>query len=92
MHEVLTELAARVPGLTPKGRGLARGLQFAQPGLAAKACAAAFERGLLVETSGPSDEVVKILPPLTVTDDELEEGLATVRGSVAAVTTEGVVA
>jgi diaminobutyrate-2-oxoglutarate transaminase len=28
VEEVLTELAARIPGLTPKGRGLARGLRF----------------------------------------------------------------
>ncbi len=90
--EVLTELAARLPGLTPKGRGLARGLRFDQPELAAKACAAAFERGLLMETAGPSDEVMKILPPLTITDDELEEGLAIVRESVSAVAPEEVLA
>jgi diaminobutyrate-2-oxoglutarate transaminase len=75
--------------LTPKGRGLARGLAFSQPELAAKSCAAAFGRGLLVETSGPSDEVMKIMPPLTITDSELEEGLAIVRESVLA-TLEGV--
>lgn len=92
VEEVLTELAGSVPGLTPKGRGLARGLQFDQPELAAKACAAAFERGLLMETSGPADEVMKLLPPLTLTDDELEEGLATVRESVLAVTTQGAMA
>jgi diaminobutyrate-2-oxoglutarate transaminase len=90
--EVLTELAGRLPGLLPKGRGLARGLRFDQPELAAKACAAAFERGLLMETAGPSDEVMKILPPLTITDDELEEGLAIVRESVSAVAPEEVLA
>ncbi|MBW0131302.1 diaminobutyrate--2-oxoglutarate transaminase [Pseudonocardia oceani] len=91
VEEVFTEIASRSQAveLTPKGRGLARGLQFSQPELAAKACAAAFERGLLMETSGPSDEVMKILPALTITDDELEEGLAIVGESVAAVT-EGV--
>ena len=88
VEEAFTEIAARsqTVELTPKGRGLARGLQFSQPELAAKACAAAFERGLLMETSGPSDEVMKILPALTVTDDELEEGLAIVAESVATVT------
>ena len=88
MHEAFCEIAARsqTVELTPKGRGLARGLQFGQPELAAKACAAAFERGLLMETSGPSDEVMKILPALTITDAELDEGLAIVAESVAAVT------
>jgi diaminobutyrate-2-oxoglutarate transaminase len=42
-----------------------------------------------METSGPSDEVMKIMPPLTITDTELEEGLAIVRDSVLA-TLEGV--
>jgi diaminobutyrate-2-oxoglutarate transaminase len=88
VEQVFTEIAARSTDveLTPKGRGLARGLQFAQPELAAKACAAAFERGLLMETSGPSDEVMKILPALTITDAELDEGLDIVRESVRTVT------
>jgi diaminobutyrate-2-oxoglutarate transaminase len=84
----LTELAASSDSveLTPKGRGLARGLAFSQPELAAKACAAAFERGLLMETSGPSDEVMKLMPPLTISEAELDEGLAVVADSVRAVT------
>jgi diaminobutyrate-2-oxoglutarate transaminase len=69
-------------GITVKGRGLARGLQFEQPEAAAKVCAAAFERGLLMETSGPASEVMKVLPPLTTTDSELDEGLAVVADSV----------
>ncbi|MFC4943400.1 diaminobutyrate--2-oxoglutarate transaminase [Pseudonocardia sp. GCM10023141] len=87
----LGELAAvsQAVELTPKGRGLARGLSFEQPELAAKTCAAAFERGLLMETAGPSDEVMKIMPALTITDAELDEGLALVADSVRAVT-EGV--
>ncbi|WP_141566646.1 aminotransferase class III-fold pyridoxal phosphate-dependent enzyme, partial [Pseudonocardia sp. N23] len=69
-------------GITVKGRGLARGLQFEQPEQAAKVCAAAFERGLLMETAGPDSEVMKVLPPLTVSDAELDEGLATIAESV----------
>jgi diaminobutyrate-2-oxoglutarate transaminase len=91
VEAALTELAASSSSveLTPKGRGVARGLAFSQPELAAKACAAAFERGLLMETSGPSDEVMKLMPPLTVTDEELDEGLAVVADAVRAVV-EGV--
>ncbi|GAA4850068.1 diaminobutyrate--2-oxoglutarate transaminase [Pseudonocardia benzenivorans] len=69
-------------GIIVKGRGLARGLQFEQPEQAAKVCAAAFERGLLMETSGPLSEVMKVLPPLTVSDDELDEGLTVIAESV----------
>jgi diaminobutyrate-2-oxoglutarate transaminase len=88
VETALTELAASSEGveLTPKGRGLARGLSFSQPELAAKACATAFERGLLMETSGPSDEVMKLMPPLTISDAELDEGLGVVADSVRAVT------
>ncbi len=51
---------------------MVQGLVFEKPENAAKVCALAFDEGLLAETSGPSDEVVKLLPPLTITDDELE--------------------
>ncbi|MGH3586162.1 MAG: diaminobutyrate--2-oxoglutarate transaminase [Pseudonocardia sp.] len=91
VHESLAALAdaSQTVELQPKGRGLARGLAFSQPELASKACAAAFERGLLMETSGPSDEVMKIMPPLTISDTELDEGLTVVTEAVRAVT-EGV--
>ncbi|GAA0951468.1 diaminobutyrate--2-oxoglutarate transaminase [Actinocorallia libanotica] len=68
-----------------RGRGLAQGLVFTDPPLAGRVCAEAFQRGLLMETSGPDGEVAKLLPPLTITDTELDEGLAIVRESVAAV-------
>ena len=44
---------------------------------------AAFQRGLLVETSGPKDEVVKLLPALTTTDEQLDIGIATLREAIA---------
>jgi diaminobutyrate-2-oxoglutarate transaminase len=71
--------------LVAKGRGLARGLEFPSGELASKVCTAAFERGLLMETSGPDGEVMKLLPPLTLTDDELTEGLAIIDESIKSV-------
>lgn len=41
-----------------------------------------------METSGPSDEVMKIMPPLTITEAELDEGLAVVGEAVRDVTEE----
>jgi diaminobutyrate-2-oxoglutarate transaminase len=79
---VLEEIAEDAPGTQARGRGLARGLAFTDPQLAGNVCQAAFERGLLMETSGPEGEVVKLMPPLTVTDDELEQGLRIVTESV----------
>jgi diaminobutyrate-2-oxoglutarate transaminase len=68
--------------LVAKGRGLARGLEFASGELAGTVCKAAFERGLLMETAGPDGEVMKLLPPLTLSDDELTEGLAIIDESI----------
>jgi diaminobutyrate-2-oxoglutarate transaminase len=61
--------------MQPRGRGLAHGLAFEHGELAGKVSSAAFERGLLVETAGPKDEVIKLLPPLTATDAEIDQGL-----------------
>jgi diaminobutyrate-2-oxoglutarate transaminase len=58
-----------------RGVGLVWGLTFGDPEAAAAICAEAFARGLLVETSGPKDEVVKVMPPLTIDDDLLKHGL-----------------
>ncbi|HVV09999.1 diaminobutyrate--2-oxoglutarate transaminase [Amycolatopsis sp.] len=72
-------------GLTAKGRGFARGLEFESGEVAGKVCAAAFERGLLMETSGPDSEVAKLLPPLTLTDAEVGEGLEIIDAAVKSV-------
>jgi len=72
-------------GLISKGRGLARGLEFETGKLAGDVTRACFEGGLLLETSGPDDEVVKLLPPLTVTEEELERGLDIIERAVRAV-------
>lgn len=71
--------------LIPKGRGLARGLEFPNGELAGAVCERAFELGLLVESSGPNGEVVKLLPPLTITDEELSRGLDIIERAIAEV-------
>lgn len=62
-------------GAETRGRGLIQGVAFEDPSVAGRICARAFERGLLVETSGPDSEVVKLMPPLTIEPDELDAGL-----------------
>jgi diaminobutyrate-2-oxoglutarate transaminase len=81
-------------GAEYRGRGLVWGLTFGGSGgrspeghgtdhtRASAVCARAFELGLLVETSGPESEVVKLLPPLTVSPEELDEGLRTLARAV----------
>ncbi|MFC7341163.1 diaminobutyrate--2-oxoglutarate transaminase [Saccharopolyspora griseoalba] len=83
--QVLAEIAEEHGGAIAKGRGLARGLGFEDSNVAGKVSKAAFDRKLLLETSGPSSEVVKVMPPLTVSDEELEQGLQVIRDSVKSV-------
>jgi len=50
--------------------------------LAARISALAFENGLIMETSGSEDQVLKCLIPLSISDDELKRGLAILEESV----------
>ncbi|WP_256107733.1 aspartate aminotransferase family protein [Streptomyces sp. ODS05-4] len=81
----LTDTAQRHGLRGPRGRGLAWGLPMDRPGAARDVCDTAFRAGLLLETAGPQDEVVKLLPPLTVAEDQLAQGLAILDEAVAAV-------
>ncbi|HET9170662.1 MAG TPA: diaminobutyrate--2-oxoglutarate transaminase [Actinospica sp.] len=87
-QEALSELSGRHEAhvVAPRGRGLVWGLAFREPKTARRVADEAFARGLLVETSGSLDEVVKLLPPLNATDDELAEGLGILTDAVAAIT------
>ena len=59
-----------------RGRGLMAGLSIDDhPELARSISAAAFHEGLILETCGNQDHVVKFLPPLIIESDELARGL-----------------
>lgn len=58
-----------------KGRGMMRGLQCADPAKAASVTEMAFDRGVIIERSGPEDEVIKLLMPITTPTDQIDEGL-----------------
>jgi diaminobutyrate-2-oxoglutarate transaminase len=67
-----------------RGKGLMQGIACGVDGLADKICAAAFERGLLMETSGPNSEVMKLMPPLIIDEAGLDKGLSILKDSVLA--------
>ncbi|CAL9412094.1 Diaminobutyrate--2-oxoglutarate transaminase [Streptomyces sp. enrichment culture] len=81
----LSETARRHGLPAPRGRGPAWGLPLDHPGAAREVCDAAHRAGLLLETAGLQDEVVRLLPPLTVTDGRMERGLVVLDEAVAAV-------
>ncbi|WP_405497345.1 diaminobutyrate--2-oxoglutarate transaminase [Nocardia sp. NBC_00511] len=82
IERALAGMIADNEGLSARGRGLVQGVVFDDASLASKVCAAAFQRGLLVETAGPEDEVVKLLPPLTISDADLDHGLEVLAASM----------
>ncbi|HZC74509.1 MAG TPA: aspartate aminotransferase family protein [Gaiellaceae bacterium] len=75
----LEEIAARQP-LVGEVRGLgpmlALELREPTPDAAKATTAAAFEKGLLLLACGLDGNVIRLLPPLTASDEELERGLA----------------
>jgi len=66
-----------------RGRGLLCGLDLRAPGSADAVSNAAFARGLVIESCGPWDNVLKLLPPLTVDDAGLHAGLDLIAAAVA---------
>ncbi len=72
-------------GLRVKGRGMMMGLEFSDDSQAAAVQADCVRRGLIIERCGPHDEVLKFLPPLTLTPEQLDEGFAIVRQALSAV-------
>jgi diaminobutyrate-2-oxoglutarate transaminase len=88
----LEEIAARHAPLEARvrGRGLILGLDLRAAGLAEKIALDAFRRGLLIEAVGPRDNVLKLLPPLVITEAELLEGLDILEDVVAETLTAGI--
>jgi diaminobutyrate-2-oxoglutarate transaminase len=68
-----------------RGRGLIQGVDFGPEGIARKVVAACFERELVLESSGPTGNVVKVMPPLVIERGDLEDGLERLADAVASV-------
>ncbi|WDI30275.1 diaminobutyrate--2-oxoglutarate transaminase [Hyphococcus flavus] len=73
LSNIKDENSSLVVGL--KGRGMMRGIDVKSGDIAAEIVTEAFEHGLIIETSGTDDEIVKCLTPLTISNDDLEKGL-----------------
>ncbi|MDI5973050.1 diaminobutyrate--2-oxoglutarate transaminase family protein [Streptomyces sp. SL13] len=95
----LRGLAAHYPGIGDvRGRGLMIGVELvdaeadrdeygalpAAPRLAAAVRAEALRRGLIVELGGRHSAVVRLLPPLTITDEQAEAVLDRLSDAIAA--------
>jgi diaminobutyrate-2-oxoglutarate transaminase len=79
------EAMAGTFGFSTRGRGMMRGLDVGSGERAAAITALAFSQGLLIETSGADDEVVKALAPLTIEEEALDVGLDILDGAIRSV-------
>jgi diaminobutyrate-2-oxoglutarate transaminase len=84
--KIITERLQRIADLVPdarlKGRGMMQGVDVASGGLAEVICRRAFADGLIIETSGPNHEVIKILAALTIPEAELKQGFDILENAV----------
>ena len=72
-----------------RGRGLMIGLEFMEgerpaPELTQRILQAALERDLLLLACGVDENVIRMIPPLTITEEELEKGLDVLEASITA--------
>jgi diaminobutyrate-2-oxoglutarate transaminase len=82
LKERLEDISGMIAGSRLKGRGMMCGIDVGTGELAEEICRWCFRNGLIIETSGAHDEVVKILAPLTIEKETLASGLDILEAAV----------
>ncbi len=84
INEELHDIAAFFPEnvVTVRGKGMLQGLAFRSPQLADEVSQCGFHEGVIAETCGPRNEVLKIMPPLTIDHATLKEGFQRLRAGI----------
>ncbi|MCJ2187161.1 diaminobutyrate--2-oxoglutarate transaminase [Novosphingobium beihaiensis] len=77
------ERMAKRHGLSTRGRGMMRGINVGSGDVAEKITGTCFAEGLIIETSGAHDEIVKVLAPLVIDDDTFQAGLDILEEAIA---------
>ncbi|MCF7970812.1 MAG: diaminobutyrate--2-oxoglutarate transaminase [Methylococcaceae bacterium] len=65
-----------------RGRGMFQGINCVNSDLAGKITHKAFQKNMIIETSGADDQVVKFLCPLIISDENLKKGLDIVEQAI----------
>jgi 4-aminobutyrate aminotransferase/(S)-3-amino-2-methylpropionate transaminase len=82
LRERLEEIAAAVPAVVEvRGLGAMLAIEL-PPELVPPTIAAARERGLLLLSCGLHGEAIRLLPPVTIGDEELTRGLDALEAAV----------
>jgi len=72
-----------------RGVGLMQGVEFYDENMSEQVVKDCFENKLLIETCGPKDQVVKLMPALTINKDLLQIALDQLRDVIAEVCSLG---
>lgn len=84
MRKHLLALAAEFPQrrMQVRGKGMMQAIDLGDGTLAKAVSARCFENGLIIGACGSGGKVLKLIPPLTIPDEDLAEGLALLSKSV----------
>jgi len=75
MTDQLQPVVDQFPELDLRGKGMIMGLDVGNGDRAKQVVAQCFEAGLLIAACGSGGRVVKLIPPLTIPDSDLQQGL-----------------
>lgn len=86
VEQRMKAIAARFPQHIGDVRGLGMiwGIESPVEGFCGQISREGFERGLIAETAGATDQVIKFLAPLTISEAELDKGLDILEASITA--------
>ncbi|MDX2470834.1 MAG: diaminobutyrate--2-oxoglutarate transaminase [SAR324 cluster bacterium] len=90
IREALEKIVEKYPELemSIRGRGMIFGLECPQKGVASDISSNAFGEGLIIETCGSEGQVVKFLPPLTISEADLNTGMQKLGSAVEKIITQ----
>ena len=67
-----------------RGIGLMVGVELADKDVTDRVCRTCLDHGVIVLSCGPDENVLRLVPPLTITDDEIDHGLAVLCAAIRA--------
>jgi 4-aminobutyrate aminotransferase len=87
-EQTLARLRAEIGGLPPvrdiRGVGLMIGIELADAATADAVCDRCLDQGVIVLSCGPGGNVLRLAPPLTITDADLAHGVDTLVAAISA--------
>jgi diaminobutyrate-2-oxoglutarate transaminase len=69
-------------GFQVRGKGMMQAIDLRDGALAKAVASHCFEKGTLLGTCGSGGSTVKLIPPLTIPDEDLQEGLQTLTAAI----------